>query len=176
MTLILTHISSSNCRLLSSRSPSGVRRAVIRDGVGHQYLEVIMAIQSQTTKWLVYSFFFFFKLGWIVTSQVWGCGGLEKSLDLTALNKHGKVYEDGTEAFFCTTLPLFYCFAGDINLGCWFYFVIYLYVFVYLAHFACLVWSPCEGRLLYIAEKRREGSSANDSGSLSVLEEEVSRL
>ncbi|XP_053481385.1 S9 family peptidase isoform X1 [Ictalurus furcatus] len=128
--------------LLSSRSPFGLRRAVIRDGVGHQYLEV------------------------------WGCGGLEKSLDLTALNKHGKVYEDGTEAFFCTTLPLFYCFAGVINLGCWFYGVIYLYVFVYLAHFACLVWSPCEGRLLYIAEKRREGSSANDSGSLSVLEEE----
>ncbi|KAI5610310.1 acylamino-acid-releasing enzyme, partial [Silurus asotus] len=50
--------------LLSSHAPSGGRRAVIRDSVGCQYLEV------------------------------WGCNGLERSLDLTALKKHGKVYED----------------------------------------------------------------------------------
>ncbi|KAG9270893.1 acylamino-acid-releasing enzyme isoform X1 [Astyanax mexicanus] len=102
-------------RLLSSHSPSGTRRAVIREasahGVGHQYLEV------------------------------WGCRGLEKSFDLTALSKHGKVYED--------------------------------------AQFACLAWSPCEEKLLYVAEKKRVGSSekaspssANQSGELIVLEEE----
>lgn len=44
-----------------------------------------------------------------------------------------------------------------------------------LAQFACLVWSPCEEKLLYVAEKRRAGPSANDSGSLGVLEEDVSR-
>ncbi|XP_036434657.1 S9 family peptidase isoform X1 [Colossoma macropomum] len=101
--------------LLSSHSPSGAHRVVIREanthGVGHQYLEV------------------------------WGCNGLEKSLDLTALNKHGKVYDD--------------------------------------AQFACLAWSPCEDKLLYVAEKKRVGplaqasfSSANESRGLVVLEEE----
>lgn len=49
-------------------------------------------------------------------------------------------------------------------------------VFVYLAQFACLEWSPCEERLLYVAEKKRAGPSASDSGSLGVLEEEVCRL
>ncbi|XP_060788178.1 S9 family peptidase isoform X2 [Neoarius graeffei] len=38
--------------------------------------------------------------------------------------------------------------------------------------FACLVWSPCEEKLLYVAEKKRAGPSANDSGSLGVLEED----
>ncbi|XP_058246617.1 S9 family peptidase [Hemibagrus wyckioides] len=90
--------------LLTSHAPSGVRRSVIRDVRGCQYLEV------------------------------WGCNGLEQSLDLTALNKHGKVYED--------------------------------------AQFACLAWSPCEERVLYIAEKKTAGPSASNSGSLTVLEEE----
>uniref|UniRef100_A0AAR2IPU7 acylaminoacyl-peptidase n=1 Tax=Pygocentrus nattereri TaxID=42514 RepID=A0AAR2IPU7_PYGNA len=109
-------LSFSVFRLLSSHSPSGARRVVIWEannhGVGHQYLEV------------------------------WGCNGLEKSLDLTALNKHGKVYDD--------------------------------------AQFACLAWSPCEDKLLYVAEKKRVGPlaqasflSANESRGLVVLEEEV---
>ncbi|XP_066499821.1 S9 family peptidase isoform X2 [Hoplias malabaricus] len=59
--------------LLSNHSPSGEHRAVIREvsvrGAVHQYLEV------------------------------WGYSGLEKSLDLTALNKHGKIYND--EQFAC---------------------------------------------------------------------------
>uniref|UniRef100_A0A3B4E8A5 acylaminoacyl-peptidase n=1 Tax=Pygocentrus nattereri TaxID=42514 RepID=A0A3B4E8A5_PYGNA len=76
-----------------------------------------------------------------IHSSVWGCNGLEKSLDLTALNKHGKVYDD--------------------------------------AQFACLAWSPCEDKLLYVAEKKRVGPlaqasflSANESRGLVVLEEE----
>lgn len=48
--------------------------------------------------------FFILNFGWIVTVQIWSCNGLEKSLDLTALNKHGKVYEDGSEAFILAML------------------------------------------------------------------------
>ncbi|XP_026884925.2 S9 family peptidase isoform X3 [Electrophorus electricus] len=98
--------------LLVSHSPSGARRAVVRETsthVGHQYLEV------------------------------WGYSGLEACLDLAALNKHGKVYED--------------------------------------AQFACLAWSPCEERLLYVAEKKRlrssaQPSSASDDADSMVFEEE----
>ncbi|XP_042585740.1 S9 family peptidase isoform X2 [Cyprinus carpio] len=97
--------------LLSSHSPSGTIQAVIREDAGHQYVEV------------------------------WGQNGLEKSLDLTALNKHGKVYED--------------------------------------AQFACLAWSPCEKKLLYVAEKKRvepsahsSVASANEDGGLVLLEEQ----
>ncbi|XP_058640130.1 S9 family peptidase isoform X2 [Onychostoma macrolepis] len=97
--------------LLSSHSPSGTLQAVIREDAGHQYVEV------------------------------WGQNGLEKSLDLTALNKHGKVYED--------------------------------------AQFACLAWSPCEKKLLYVAEKKRvepsahsSVASANEDGGLVLLEEQ----
>ncbi|RXN18463.1 acylamino-acid-releasing enzyme-like protein [Labeo rohita] len=97
--------------LLSCHSPSGTLQAVIREEAGHQYVEV------------------------------WGQNGLEKSLDLTALNKHGKVYED--------------------------------------AQFACLAWSPCEKKLLYVAEKKRvepsahsSVASANEDGGLVLLEEQ----
>uniref|UniRef100_A0A8C2E4N9 Acylamino-acid-releasing enzyme n=1 Tax=Cyprinus carpio TaxID=7962 RepID=A0A8C2E4N9_CYPCA len=94
--------------LLSCHSPSGTVQAVIREEAGDQYLEV------------------------------WGQNGLEKTLDLTALNKHGKVYED--------------------------------------AQFSCLAWSPCEKKLLYVAEKKRvepsAHSSANEDGGLVLLEEQ----
>ncbi|KAK1801146.1 hypothetical protein P4O66_022848 [Electrophorus voltai] len=98
--------------LLVSHSPSGARRAVVRETsthVGHQYLEV------------------------------WGYSGLEACLDLAVLNKHGKVYED--------------------------------------AQFACLAWSPCEEKLLYVAEKKRlrssaQPSSASDDADSMVFEEE----
>ncbi|XP_073765932.1 S9 family peptidase isoform X4 [Danio rerio] len=97
--------------LLSCQSPSGTLQAVIRAEAGHQYLEV------------------------------WGQNGLEKSLDLTALNKHGRVYED--------------------------------------AQFGCLAWSPCEKKLLYVAEKKRvepsvhsSFGSANEDGGLVLLEEQ----
>ncbi|XP_077080050.1 acylamino-acid-releasing enzyme isoform X3 [Siphateles boraxobius] len=97
--------------LLSCQSPSGTLQAVIREEAEHQYLEV------------------------------WGQNGLEKSLDLIALNKHGKVYED--------------------------------------APFACLAWSPCEKKLLYVAEKKRVEASAQSSfalasedGGLVLLEEQ----
>lgn len=50
--------------LQSKHSPSGDLCAVIRDTSGHQYLEI------------------------------WDRCGLKKSLDLTRLNKHGRVYED----------------------------------------------------------------------------------
>uniref|UniRef100_A0A8C1T055 Acylamino-acid-releasing enzyme n=1 Tax=Cyprinus carpio TaxID=7962 RepID=A0A8C1T055_CYPCA len=94
--------------LLSCHSPSGTVQAVIREEAGHQYLEV------------------------------WGQNGLEKTLDLTALNKHGKVYED--------------------------------------AQFSCLAWSPCEKKLLYVAEKKRvepsAHSSANEDGGLVLLKEQ----
>ncbi|XP_043102724.1 S9 family peptidase isoform X2 [Puntigrus tetrazona] len=97
--------------LLSCHSPFGSIQALIREEAGHQYLEV------------------------------WGQNGLEKSLDLTALNKHGKVYDD--------------------------------------AQFACLAWSPCEKKLLYVAEKKRVEPSAHSSvasvtedGGLVLLEEQ----
>ncbi|KAK7135760.1 hypothetical protein R3I94_014437 [Phoxinus phoxinus] len=97
--------------LLSCQSPSGTLQAVIREEAEHQYLEV------------------------------WGQNGLEKSLDLIALNKHGKVYED--------------------------------------AQFACLAWSPCEKKLLYVAEKKRvepsaqsSFASASEDGGLVLLEEQ----
>ncbi|KAK2898631.1 hypothetical protein Q8A67_010049 [Cirrhinus molitorella] len=97
--------------LLSCHSPSGSLQGVIREEAGHQYVEV------------------------------WGQNGLEKGLDLTALNKHGKVYED--------------------------------------AQFACLAWSPCEKKLLYVAEKKRvepsahsSVASANEDGGLVLLEEQ----
>uniref|UniRef100_A0A4W4FEX6 acylaminoacyl-peptidase n=1 Tax=Electrophorus electricus TaxID=8005 RepID=A0A4W4FEX6_ELEEL len=111
--VVSPHSSSlSMFRLLVSHSPSGARRAVVRETsthVGHQYLEV------------------------------WGYSGLEACLDLAALNKHGKVYED--------------------------------------AQFACLAWSPCEERLLYVAEKKRlrssaQPSSASDDADSMVFEEE----
>ncbi|XP_065103189.1 acylamino-acid-releasing enzyme isoform X2 [Paramisgurnus dabryanus] len=97
--------------LLSCQSPFGTSRAVIREEAGHQHLEV------------------------------WGQNGLEKILDLTAQNKHGKVYED--------------------------------------EQFACLAWSPCEKKLLYVAEKKRVESSAqssfasaNEDGGVVLLEEQ----
>ncbi|XDV48979.1 hypothetical protein PO909_018321 [Leuciscus waleckii] len=97
--------------LLSCQSPSGTLQAVIREEAERQYLEV------------------------------WGQNGLEKSLDLIALNKHGKVYED--------------------------------------AQFACLAWSPCEKKLLYVAEKKRvepsaqsSFASASEDGGLVLLEEQ----
>ncbi|XP_030640823.1 acylamino-acid-releasing enzyme [Chanos chanos] len=89
--------------LLSSHSASGELRAVVREtsgsGAGRQYLEV------------------------------WGKHGLVKSLDLTSLNRHGKVYED--------------------------------------AQFACLDWSPCEQKLLYVAERKRpKVEPSGDSASM----------
>ncbi|XP_051509515.1 S9 family peptidase isoform X2 [Myxocyprinus asiaticus] len=101
--------------LLSCQSPFGPLRAVFREEAAHQYLEV------------------------------WGQNGLEKSLDLTALSKHGKVYVD--------------------------------------AQFACLAWSPCEKKLMYVAEKKRvEPSghalfgSANEDGEKVLLEEQDKNL
>ncbi|KAI7797608.1 putative acylamino-acid-releasing enzyme, partial [Triplophysa rosa] len=97
--------------LLSCPSPSGTSRAVIWEEAGNQHLEI------------------------------WGQNGLEKSLDLTALKKHGKVYED--------------------------------------AQFGCLAWSPCEKKLLYVAEKMRGESlahssfaSSNEDGGQVLLEEQ----
>ncbi|KAI1892903.1 hypothetical protein AGOR_G00138310 [Albula goreensis] len=62
------HCSHVHGELLSSYSPSGALKAVIREtnsqGKGQQYLEI------------------------------WNKQGLLKSLDLTALKKHGRVYED----------------------------------------------------------------------------------
>uniref|UniRef100_A0A8D3EFR6 acylaminoacyl-peptidase n=1 Tax=Scophthalmus maximus TaxID=52904 RepID=A0A8D3EFR6_SCOMX len=51
-------------RLLSGRSPIRGQRAVVRETGGHQLLEI------------------------------WDCNGLRKCLNLTALNKHGRVYDD----------------------------------------------------------------------------------
>lgn len=49
-----------------------------------------------------------------------------------------------------------------------------------LAQFACLAWSPCEKKLLYVAEKKRVESStqssfvsASEDGGLVLLEEQV---
>ncbi|TSN76509.1 Acylamino-acid-releasing enzyme [Bagarius yarrelli] len=103
--LCLGPCTSTHRELLNSHAPTGERRAVIRDAGGRQFLEV------------------------------WGCNGLEKSFDLAALNKHGKVYDD--------------------------------------EQFACLDWSPCGEKLLYVAEKKKPGSPDNgEGGSLAVFEKE----
>ncbi|XP_036389011.1 S9 family peptidase [Megalops cyprinoides] len=89
--LPLGHCSHVQGELVSSHSPSGTLKAVVREtscqGKGHQFLEI------------------------------WNKHGMTKSLDLTSLNKHGRVYED--------------------------------------AQFGCLAWSACEGRVLYVAERKR---------------------
>lgn len=82
--------------LLSSRSPVQHLRAVLKDISGHHLLEV------------------------------WDQHGLTKCFNLTALNNHGRVYED--------------------------------------AQFGCLSWSPCENKLLYIAEKSRNSSGEGLDG------------
>ncbi|KAG5838525.1 hypothetical protein ANANG_G00224580 [Anguilla anguilla] len=84
------HCSHVKEELLCSHSPSGTLKAVVREtssqGKARQFLEI------------------------------WNRHGYVKSLDLTSLNKHGRVYED--------------------------------------AQFGCLAWSACEGRVLYVAERR----------------------
>ncbi|KAG5281820.1 hypothetical protein AALO_G00049160 [Alosa alosa] len=61
----------TNRELLNSYSPSGTYQAVISQASGRQYLEV------------------------------WSSSGLQTSLDLTALNVHGAVYEDGNCPYAC---------------------------------------------------------------------------
>ncbi len=58
-----------------------------------------------------------------------------------------------------------------------------LFLCVSLAQFACLPWSPCEKKLLYVAEKKRVEPSAhssvataNEDGGLVLLEEQVKCL
>lgn len=58
-----------------------------------------------------------------------------------------------------------------------------LFLCVSLAQFACLPWSPCEKKLLYVAEKKRVEPSAhssvataNEDGGLVMLEEQVKCL
>ncbi|ROL49160.1 Acylamino-acid-releasing enzyme [Anabarilius grahami] len=157
--------------LLSCQSPSGTLQAVIREEAGHQYLEV------------------------------WGQNGLEKSLDLIALNKHGKVYEDGISGS-----PVFRPLTRTPRLsgaaktdccsnvpGCFLQlFRLQAHTLEEIAHrfclkpvaadfngFACLAWSPCEKKLLYVAEKKRVEPSAQSSivsasedGGLVLLEEQ----
>uniref|UniRef100_A0A3Q1GB68 Acylamino-acid-releasing enzyme n=1 Tax=Acanthochromis polyacanthus TaxID=80966 RepID=A0A3Q1GB68_9TELE len=85
-----------SAELLSSRSPVQHLRAVLKDISGHHLLEV------------------------------WDHHGLTKCFNLTALNNHGRVYED--------------------------------------AQFGCLSWSPCENKLLYIAEKSKISSGEGQDG------------
>ncbi|KAM3617790.1 uncharacterized protein V6R79_011295 [Siganus canaliculatus] len=83
--------------LLSGLSPVRGLRAVVRETGGCQLLEI------------------------------WDPQGLRKCLNLTALNVHGRVYDD--------------------------------------AHFGCLSWSPCETKLLYVAEKSRNTSGETHDGN-----------
>lgn len=55
-----------------------------------------------------------------------------------------------------------------------------LFLCASLAQFGCLAWSPCEKKLLYVAEKKRVEPSAQSSfvsasedGGLVLLEEQV---
>ncbi|KAM9344064.1 acylamino-acid-releasing enzyme isoform 2-T3 [Pholidichthys leucotaenia] len=57
--------------------------------------------------------------------EIWHNHGIRKSLNLTALKMHGKVYNE--------------------------------------APFACLSWSSCENKLLYVAEKNRNETQAGDA-------------
>lgn len=47
-------------------------------------------------------------------------------------------------------------------------------LFAFLAQFGCLAWSPCEKKLLYVAEKKRvEPHPSNEDGGQVLLEEQV---
>ncbi|XP_068191593.1 S9 family peptidase [Antennarius striatus] len=81
--------------LVSGHSPIQGLRAVVRETGPHQLLEI------------------------------WDRHGLQTCLNLTALNKHGRVYDD--------------------------------------AQFGSLSWSPCENKLLYVAEKSKNNSESCDA-------------
>ncbi|MFT7800904.1 acylamino-acid-releasing enzyme-like [Arapaima gigas] len=101
-TLPQGHCSQLLGELLTGESPSGSLKSVVREqtcrGVTHHFLEI------------------------------WSKHGMLKNIDLTSLNKHGKVYDD--------------------------------------VQFGCLAWSPCESKVLYVAEKKQ-----GKVGSSSVLDE-----
>lgn len=86
-----------------------------------------------------------------------------KSINLTALKKHGKVYEDGelflergkkklTQSFFSQVIFLFLFgnVAARVHLP-----VLITPCFASSEQFGCLVWSHSETHLLYVAEKKR---------------------
>lgn len=101
---------------------------------------------------------------------MWGYNGLEKNIDLTALRKHGKVYDDSRKAFdFACSFEYFPHFAFLIDLDV--KLTRFMFNCICVAHFACLAWSSCEEKLLYVAEKKStepsaQGSSASDSAAL----------
>uniref|UniRef100_A0AAQ4RA31 Acylamino-acid-releasing enzyme n=1 Tax=Gasterosteus aculeatus aculeatus TaxID=481459 RepID=A0AAQ4RA31_GASAC len=112
--------------LLSGLSPVQGLRAVIRETSGHQLLEI------------------------------WDRQGLRKCLNLSAVNKHGRVYDDGEFVSMRTLLHHYnrgimqYSVRqfGDVSWHC-----CVICVCVFPAQFGCLSWSQCENKLLYVAEK-----------------------
>lgn len=81
-----------------------------------------------------------------VPAQIWSKNIKIKSIDLTALKKHGKVYEDGKLSELCF-------FLTNVS-NTWPISVNYI-MFMSTEQFGCLVWSHSETHLLYVAEKKR---------------------
>lgn len=90
-----------------------------------------------------------------VTLQIWSKNIKMKSINLTALKKHGKVYDGGESPAlkisisFCLPvsfkLCLYLCQSQVVTTLC----------FAPLEQFGCLVWSHSETHLLYVAERKR---------------------
>lgn len=81
-----------------------------------------------------------------VAPQIWSKNIKVRSIDLTALKKHGKVYEDGEWSAASCLLPdaavIHQCYWSSL----W---------STSTDQFGCLVWSHSETHLLYVAEKKR---------------------
>uniref|UniRef100_A0A8C3API8 acylaminoacyl-peptidase n=1 Tax=Cyclopterus lumpus TaxID=8103 RepID=A0A8C3API8_CYCLU len=81
-------------RVLSGLSPIQGLRAVVRETSGHQLLEVRKADLSILLRHQCWSILTD-RCGFLVVAvQIWDRHGLRKCLNLTALNKHGRVYDD----------------------------------------------------------------------------------
>lgn len=95
-------------------------------------------------------------LSLLVAAQIWDRQGLRKCLNLSAVNKHGRVYDDGEFVSMRTLLHHYnrgimqYSVRqfGDVSWHC-----CVICVCVFPAQFGCLSWSQCENKLLYVAEK-----------------------
>lgn len=85
-----------------------------------------------------------------VVLQIWSKNIKMKSINLTALKKHGKVYEDGE---FCYG-HFFWSFGNVTTMAhlCYHHNTL---CFQSSEQFGCLVWSHSETHLLYVAEKKR---------------------
>lgn len=84
-----------------------------------------------------------------VTLQIWSKNIKMKSVNLTALKKHGKVFEDGESSAVKISIYFVYRFlVAPVQM-------FFILCFASIEQFGCLVWSHSETHLLYVAERKR---------------------